>query len=352
MRIVCCRSIAVPAGFSGMKPAGHPSEGGQIPNPADAFFKECLSNIPAARGFLREHFPPGMAAEARWMSLKREPESFLDATLRSKFADLLFSVPLRDGTAFAYVLVEHKSTPEHWTLFHLLELMVPIWRKHLDNTGYAQGPLPVIVPLVFHQGPKAWTLSKQFSDYFGVDRLGTGEWLQFIPRFEHLLVDLSKMPWESIRGEALLRITLGLMKAVRERKVAEVLPKLAPLLAELGPSGTPAHFLQALARYLLEVEDMSASTIYDLANKLENKKAKSQFMTLAENLRKEGREEGREEGLQRGLQKGVIVGQILNCQEILGRAPAAKEALAEESVEELRAMLHQLKTEVSKLLKQ
>jgi len=89
---------------------------------------------------------------------------------------------------------------------------------------------------------------------------------------------------------------------------------------------------------------MSASTIYDLANKMEDEKAKSQIMTLAENLR--------EEGLQKGREQGVLIGQILTCQEILGLLPASKEALANESIENLQALLLQLKTAVSKLLKQ
>ena len=71
-------------------------------------------------------------------------------------------------------------------------------------------------------------------------------------------------------------------------------------------------------------------------------------MTLAENIRREGHLEGRE----KGLQKGIFIGQIIACQEILGFAPASKEALAGESLEELQRTLEKLKSDVSKVLRQ
>jgi|SRR5207253_198303 predicted transposase YdaD len=124
-----------------------------LPTPGDAFFKETFGHIETARNFLQGCLPP-RARDSDWNCLAREPESFLDANLRSRYADMLFSCRLKGKPVFYYILLKHKTMPEYWTLFHLLELIVRIWRKHLDNTGYAHGKLPMIFPIVLHQGPK------------------------------------------------------------------------------------------------------------------------------------------------------------------------------------------------------
>jgi hypothetical protein len=167
------------------------------------------------------------ARKSDWSCLKREPESFLDANLRSRFADMLFSCRLSGKPIFYYVLLEHKKTPEYWTIFYLLELMVRIWRKKLDNNGYAQGKLPLILPVVLHQGPHGWTPSTPFSDFLDWPEEGREELETYNVDFQHVLVDLSKLPWEAIKREARLRLAMVLMKAVRENRVLELFPKVA-----------------------------------------------------------------------------------------------------------------------------
>jgi predicted transposase/invertase (TIGR01784 family) len=310
-----------------------------LPTPGDAFFKETFSHFESSRNFLQQHLPP-RAQNSDWSFLRREPESFLDANLRSRFADMLFSCRLSGKPVFYYVLLEHKTVPEYWTMFYLLELILRIWRKHLDNTRYAQGKLPMIFPIVLHQGPKGWTPSVHFADYLDWPEDGREGLEKFNLNFEHILVDLSRLPWEEIKGEARLRLAMVLMKAVRENRVMELLPKVAPLFAELSPGGSALHFLQALAQYLMQTEErMNVSTIREIANKLPTEEARSQVMTLADYIREEGREEGRGEGL--------LIGQIINCREILGLPPLSLEELTVRPAEQLKLMLQELKMEVA-----
>jgi predicted transposase/invertase (TIGR01784 family) len=344
-------------GASKMEPArGDKSAREELPAPADAFFKETFSHVDAARSFFENYLPPALARQTDWNSLAREPESFLDANLRAKFADLLFSARVGGASAFFYVLLEHKSTPEYWTAFQILELIVRIWRKHLDNSKYARRKLPMIIPVVLHQGPKGWNHPTAFSDYIDFPAEGRAELSRFLVGFEHLIIDLSRLPWEEIKGEAQLRLAMVLMKAVRENRVFELLPKVLPLLAELGSSETMLHFLQALARYLMETEEhVSVSTIRALAANLPTETSISQIMTLAEFIREEGRNEGRNEGRtegrQEGQQEGILIGQIITCREILGHSSIPAGELRLFTREELERMLRDLKAEVSERLK-
>jgi predicted transposase YdaD len=315
-----------------------------LPSPGDAFFKETFSNIPTASDFLRGILPPYLAQETVWSILKREPDSFLDANLRSKYADMLFSCRLGDKPVFYYVLLEHKTTPEYWTSFSLLELKVRIWRKHLDNSNYAVGKLPMIIPVVLHQGPKGWKHSVAFADYLDCPADARNQLEHLLVDFSHLLVDLSAIPWEEVKGEARLCLTLVLMKAVRENRVLEIFPKIVALFAELERGDGSNHFLQALATYLMETEEnMPLSTIYEIANTIPIAEAKERIMKLADYIRDEGRELGREEG--------VLIGQIISFREILGlpSLPAADLGMASRA--ELEQSLARLKTQVAQALK-
>jgi predicted transposase YdaD len=222
-----------------MEPSAENGGQEQLPNPADAFFKETFSHLDAAKSFFENYLPSPLASQIDWSSLQREPESYLDANLRSMFADLLFSVKCGSSTGYFYLLLEHKSTPEYWTAFQLLEMMVRIWRKHLDNSGYARGKLPAIVPIVLHQGPKGWNLPVAFSGY--IDGPEDGVLRPYGVEFEHVLVDLSRVPWQEIQGEARLKMAMAVMKAIRENRVMDV---LAPLLPNLGSQASIQHFFE------------------------------------------------------------------------------------------------------------
>ncbi len=96
----------------------------EVTNPHDRFFRDTLSRPGAARAFLQHVLP----AEVKGVLDVSEPEmvqdSFVDADLRAHRADLLYRVQLRDGRgAYAYVLFEHKSTPDRWVAFQLLRYL-------------------------------------------------------------------------------------------------------------------------------------------------------------------------------------------------------------------------------------
>ncbi len=91
----------------------------QISNIHDGFFKQVLGDPGLAGTFLREHLPPDVADLLGPEPPEPVPGSFVDEDLRQHHSDLLFRVQLKAGCqGFAYVLMEHKSTPDQaasWT---------------------------------------------------------------------------------------------------------------------------------------------------------------------------------------------------------------------------------------------
>jgi predicted transposase/invertase (TIGR01784 family) len=115
-------------------------------SPHDALFKQTFTDLDNARGELRAALPDEVVALIDWSTLQVETGSFVDAALRSRFTDLLFSVKLAGRDARIYVLFEHTSKQDRWLPFRVLTYEVRIWeawrRKHKKGKK-----LPPIVPV-------------------------------------------------------------------------------------------------------------------------------------------------------------------------------------------------------------
>jgi len=77
---------------------------------------------------------------------------------------------------------------------------------------------------------------------------------RYQPAFEHMLVDLSQVPADELRGDLIGRLTLSLMKAVAEDRVLPWLDQAGPLFAELLQPGQAADILRTLLRYLMAAD--------------------------------------------------------------------------------------------------
>jgi predicted transposase YdaD len=139
----------------------------QVANVHDAFFKQVLSDPMLAGAFLREHLPPDVASLLSTELPEPIPGSFVDEELRQHHSDLLFRVHLKRGPeAYAYVLMEHKSSRDPAARLQLLRYVVRVLLDWYERNKQ-QLPLPPVLPLLAHQGPGGWEISCEFADLFG-----------------------------------------------------------------------------------------------------------------------------------------------------------------------------------------
>src|SRR5882724_6742154 len=123
----------------------------QISNIHDAFFKQVLSDSKLADTFLREHLPADVVGLLGPELPEPFPGSYVDEQLRQHHSDLLFRVRLKSGSdAFAYVLLEHKSSSDPGARLQLLRYVVRIL-THLYEQNKRRLPLPPVLPLLAHQ---------------------------------------------------------------------------------------------------------------------------------------------------------------------------------------------------------
>ena len=95
-----------------------------IATPHDAFFRESFGRREIAVDFLRQQPPAEALAEVDLGTLEICKDTYVSADLRSTYSDLVYRVRYRDRELVIYLLFEHKSSPEHWTLLQLLRYIV------------------------------------------------------------------------------------------------------------------------------------------------------------------------------------------------------------------------------------
>src|ERR1700753_505726 len=181
----------------------------QVTNIHDAFFKQALSEPELAGRCSRQHLPPEVVEELAPEPPEPLPASFVDEELRQHHSDLLFRMHLKSGgDAFAYLLLQHKSSPDEGTRLQLLRYIVRLLTNWYEQNG-KQLPLPPVIPLLAHQGPGEWTFSCEFADLFG----DTPTVLRpYLPTFRHAMVDLAVTPDEALSTIARLRALLMALK--------------------------------------------------------------------------------------------------------------------------------------------
>lgn len=183
----------------------------ELPTPHNNFFHFAMSQLPNAQNLIETQLSEAALSVLDLGNLKLEAGSFIDADLREKFSDLLFSAPLsvRDKAngskeTLIYFLFEHKSQSDALTAFQLLSYLVRIWEKRLRD-GLELCP---IIPLVVYHGEAGWTAARSLHELLGSPQ----ELAEYQVDFRFPLMDLSGLNDDEIDGNPILQSTLRLLK--------------------------------------------------------------------------------------------------------------------------------------------
>ena len=306
----------------------------EIANIHDSFFKHSLSDAKSAETFLREHLPPQVAALLAPEPPEPDSASFVDERLAQHHSDLLFRVRLNTGRdTLAYVLFEHKSSPDPATPLQLLRYIVRVLARWYDE--HRRLPLPVVLPLVVHQGPKGWESSTRFIDLFGEIPKSLRPYLL---SFRHVLVDLARIDDCRLSADPRMSACLKIMKYVQRpdlprRLVAILTPELAdvdikPIVHYINNSPVAVSFeaVQAALRQRLG-RRREERIMGNFSGEFE---ARGRAVGLAEGRamgRAEGQAAARAEGQAAGRAEGQAVGRAEG--EAAGRAEGQAAGRAE-----------------------
>lgn len=318
--------------------------------PHDAFIKELLRSPERAIAFFQGHLPPAIVACFDWRTLTLMPSSFVHQDLKQTHSDLLFSVTTEGREMLIYVLVEHQTSIDPLMPLRMLGYTVEILREHEKTHGL---PLPVVLPMLVHQGPDRWTVPVQFNEMFDLPAGLAPHFLRYLPSFEHVIFDLTQHDPADEESHLQLRVALQLMKLARETRLVEFLHWLDEQAYRLSEQ-FPVGFIEMCLLYAVY-----ADTNLDLrqvaATLAVQSELREQTMSFVDKVKLEGRAEGlsqgRVEGRAEGRSQGEWIGRVRLLQELMGAEQTPAEQLNELGVSELAARFAALQAEYDRRFK-
>jgi len=305
----------------------------RVSSPHDALFKAVFGDPARAAELLRHLLPRRLARRIDWSSLRAVDRSFLDDTLRGRHADLVFTARLLGRRTLVYLLLEHKSSPHHLTVFQVVIYIVRIWERWLAQHPHAKS-LPAVLPLVFAHGKRRWRAPRWLADLIALPR-SMRSWRGALPGFTFEFVDLNA---RSLRNLARRRLPvasklplLHLQKVLRRKGTAILLRRWADLYREVQAQPGGQSIVNRLVSYVAAVSNDDPRRLRS-AYRYINRTTETKYMTVAEKLIRKGRRKGRIEGRIEGRSEVLRV----QLEERFGRLPeAVLSRLATATAEEL-----------------
>ena len=280
------------------------NETGDLISPHDKFFKEIFGKPELAADFVRHYLPQSIVNSLDLTSLEVQKESFLDEKLEESFADLIYRVRLRNSqeTAFVCLLFEHKSSPDKWVALQILTYLVKFWERLKTQKAKS---LPLIFPVLFYHGEAKWNYSPSFSALFDQRDLtqdALEDWQQYSLNFSYYLCDLSALEDSEIRGEAMIRATLLMMKNIHRLHEAPHLLNIWSAFSKVT-NQSAIQYIRVMLKYASSANNtLTKGEVLHSIKQVFTKRGEKIMAPFVQEWRQEGIEIGLLQGEQRGVQ--------------------------------------------------
>ncbi|HQU09874.1 MAG TPA: Rpn family recombination-promoting nuclease/putative transposase, partial [Opitutales bacterium] len=263
--------------------------------PHDALFKSYLRDLNAAKSFLDIYLPPAIKQQCDFSTLKVENGSYVDSGLKQTHTDVLYSLKIAQQTGFVYVLVKHQSKPDKLMPARMLRYQTSIATDHFEK----HGRFPRLIPVLFYAGKQSpYPYSCNLNDY-----VHTPEQSHEVISSTFKLIDLTTIPYETLKGHQAIELLELVMKQSCERDLLNALRYLEDRC--YGEMQIPSHeVVKRVFEYLLQTnEDMRFTE--RLTNYM-GEPYKEDIMTIAERLEEQGIQKGIYMGREEGIELGTM----------------------------------------------
>uniref|UniRef100_UPI0005EB9D6D Rpn family recombination-promoting nuclease/putative transposase n=1 Tax=Desulfonatronovibrio magnus TaxID=698827 RepID=UPI0005EB9D6D len=152
-----------------------------------------------------------------------------------------------------YFLFEHKSYLDKYALLQALHYSVQKW-MNLYRRNKLSGYLPIVIPVIIYHGVSKWTFSCDFEDYFEIPH---ESFRVFIPKFRHLLHDITHMADEAFKTSILMEIFHLLFKYIHFPELDIKLQEIFDLLEQLPDEDKRKEYLFNILKYVLASGSLS-----------------------------------------------------------------------------------------------
>jgi len=272
----------------------------KIPQAHDLFFKVLLSRPERAGTLLWENLPEEIAMSLSEKLPELVPGSFVEERLRAHRSDRLYRVETVNGkTAFLYVLIEHKSTPDEKVGWQLLKYMGEILRQwEKDNPDWKY--LPAIVPFVFYHGAEAWKTPNEFLHLVDAEEA----WRPYLLNFRFPVLDLGKIPDKELSEDRRLYPWLLVMKYATRTKQQMTIKELLVEALRAVPEE-----LRPILHYLIQTYVYDEQTLRGIIREVQPEEEEKMISQFAQEIERKALLEGRQKGLLEGEARGEARGE-------------------------------------------
>ncbi len=246
----------------------------------DAFVKNLLSHKESASEFIKNALPADVCQHFDLDKIIYLPDTYVPKELNEYISDIVLKVPAlgSKGDITVSILVEHKSSVDHFTCLQLLNYIINGYNlQHKQKEQFS-----VIVPVIYYHGRGKWKfrpLDQLFADLPDVFR-------KYIPVFDIEMFKVQDYSVAAIHNiaEARLRAALMVQKGQYDNLVA--IMDYVHVINSLE-SEEPGNFSYTLFVYLSNIPTFEPETIIEITNQLTTD-MKTKSMTYSDYLRAEG----------------------------------------------------------------
>jgi hypothetical protein len=170
-----------------------------INNEHDIGYTSILGDKRTFIDFIKKFVREQWVDEISLSSIKRDKTVYITPEFRKKELDILYKLKINRKDIYFYILLELQSTVDYTMPLRLLNYMIEIWRKYIEEEGYKKErkkdfSLPAIVPMVIYNGKKGWTAKGSFKEIQqGFELFG-----KHLLDFEYLLFDVNQYKKEEL----------------------------------------------------------------------------------------------------------------------------------------------------------
>ena len=199
----------------------------EVKNPHDATFKDVMGRKEIAKDFIEKNIPKEVLDIMDLNTMERKDGTYVGKHLEESFTDLIYGVKINNKEAYISLLLEHKSSPDKYTIFQVTRYILDAWTKlSKDNTK----ELPIVIPIVFYHGKGKWNYKTDIRNlipgYYNLP-----DYLKDrIPTMKHDLVDMHRSPDEELdKYRPIVRLILKVFKYVTQEDEDKLMKKIDQL---------------------------------------------------------------------------------------------------------------------------
>ena len=289
-------------------------------NPHDRLFKNTWGKIENAKEFLEEYLPEEIKKEIEIGSIRIEKDTYITEELEEYYTDILYKVKIRGVEGYIFILIEHKSYEEEYLEIQILNYMLRIWTREVEEIkkGRRKRKLSYILPIVIYHGRRKFK-EKKIRELIEIK----GELRRdVIPWFKYLVYDIPRMSTEEIeKARDEIKIVMKIIKYINEENKGEKEKfkiRLKELIKEIQESSikNKNELIKKIFIYtILSIKNIEYEEIREIIE--ENKgiiqeggDIMGSFYKLIKHREYIAIKKGKIEGIKEGIKKGKIEGKI------------------------------------------